>query len=70
VFWGFHVWVMRSSLWLFCRLPKGSGSNSKLGNKGNRELNRLECSINYDSKSESASREKGKERGISVFNEA
>ena len=24
-----------------------SGSISKLGSKGNRELNRLECSINY-----------------------
>jgi hypothetical protein len=34
------------------RLPKGSGSISKLGNKGNRELKRLECSINYASKSE------------------
>jgi hypothetical protein len=38
--------------------------------KGNRELKRLECSINYDSKFEASSRASGKERGYSIFNEA
>lgn len=45
-----------------------SGSISKLGNKGNRELKRLECSINYESKFETSSHASGKERGSSVFN--
>jgi hypothetical protein len=49
---------------------KVSASSSKLGNKGSRELRRLECSINYDSKGESSSCGKGKERGLSVLNEA
>jgi hypothetical protein len=39
----------------------------KLGNKGSRELRRLECSINYDAKGKSSSRGKGKDRGLSVF---
>jgi len=43
---------------------------SKLGSKGNRDLKRLECSINYDSKVENSSRASGKERGYLVFNEA
>jgi hypothetical protein len=36
-------------------LQKVSGSISKLGSKGNRELKILECSICYDFKSETSS---------------
>ena len=46
----------------------GPGSISKLGNKANRELKRLECSINYDSKFETSSHAGGKERGSLIFN--
>jgi hypothetical protein len=46
----------------------GSGSISKLGNKANRELKRLKCSINYDSKFETSSHAGGKETGSLVFN--
>jgi hypothetical protein len=49
------------------RLQKVSGSISKLGSKGNRELKGLECSINYDSKFETCSCAIGKERGSLVF---
>jgi len=42
-------------------------SLSKLGNIGNMELRRLECSINYDAKGESSSRGKGKDKGLSGF---
>jgi hypothetical protein len=49
---------------------KVSPSSSKLGNKGSRELKRLECSINYDLKVESSSCGKGKGRGFLFLNEA
>jgi hypothetical protein len=52
------------------RPQKVRGSFSNCGSKGNRELKRLECSINYDSKFENSSRAFGKERGSSFFNEA
>jgi hypothetical protein len=52
------------------RSHQGSASSSKLGNKGSRELRRLECSINYDSKGESSSHGKGKARGLSALYEA
>jgi hypothetical protein len=35
-----------------------SGSISKLGSKGNRELKRSKCSINYDSKSETSNQDR------------
>jgi hypothetical protein len=47
----------------------GSGSISKLGNKAKRELKRLKCSINYDSKFETSSHAGGKERCSLVFKE-
>lgn len=51
---------------------EASRSHTVLGStsKGNRELKRLECSINYDSKFETSSPASGKERGYSIFNEA
>jgi hypothetical protein len=49
---------------------QGSASTSKLGNKG-RELKKVGVfQPSYDSKGESSSCGKGKERGLSVFNEA
>jgi hypothetical protein len=56
-------------VWVLCR-HEVSASNSKLGNKGSRELRRLECSIDYDSKGEISRRRKGKEMGFLVLNEA
>jgi hypothetical protein len=41
---------------------KASGSNSRVGNKGTRELNSLFSSINYDAHSGSASRGRRKVR--------
>jgi hypothetical protein len=38
--------------------------------KGNRELKRLECSINYDSKFETSNCACEKKRGYSICNEA
>jgi hypothetical protein len=49
---------------------KEPGSCSNVGNKGIRELKRLECSINYDSKFENSSHAYGNVRGSSFFNEA
>jgi len=40
-----------------------SGSISKLGSKGNRELKRSKCSINYDYKSETSNHASGKKSG-------
>lgn len=51
-------------------LPKGIGSNSKLVDRGNRELKRLACSISYDPKGVTSSRGRGKGRGFLVLNEA
>jgi hypothetical protein len=47
------VKIFFKSIRSFLRLTIGTG------NKGTKELKRLECSINYNIKSESASREKG-----------
>jgi hypothetical protein len=44
---------------------KESASRSKLGNRENRELKRLSCSISYDSKCDSSSR--GKAKGMSML---
>lgn len=45
----------------------GSASSFKKRNKGTRELKRLDCSINYDSKGESSTCGKGKNKGLVVF---
>lgn len=45
-------------------LREGSASSSKLVNRGNKELKRLSCSINYDSKGGSSSQGKVKGRGF------
>jgi len=52
------------------RSQKGSTSNSKLLDRGTRELKRLACSINYDSKGGSSGCGRVKGRGFSVLNEA
>jgi hypothetical protein len=39
----------------------------KVGNKFNRELNRLSCSINYDARSGSTSQSRCKERALGGF---
>lgn len=49
------------------RSHKVSASSSKLGNKGSRELRRLECSINYDLIGETSSRGKSKEKGYELL---
>jgi hypothetical protein len=43
---------------------KDTGSSLKAGNKFNRELNRLSCSINYDARSGSSSQSRCKGRAI------
>jgi hypothetical protein len=40
------------------------------GVKGQREIKRLDCSINYDKKGEQSSRRRGKGRGVMCVNEA
>jgi hypothetical protein len=45
-------------------------SISRRVNRGNMELKRLVCSINYDSQGGSSSCGRGKSRGFSVLNEA
>jgi hypothetical protein len=45
-------------------------SNSKPANIGKRELRRLSCSINFDFKGGSSSRDRVKRRGVSVLYEA
>jgi hypothetical protein len=49
---------------------KDLASSSKFVNKGNKEIKRLACSMNYDSKCGSSSHGKGKGRGFSIINEA
>jgi hypothetical protein len=45
-------------------------SGSKLGKRGNRELKRLSCSINYNAKGGSFSQGRVKGEGFSVLYEA
>lgn len=47
-----------------------SASISEWANRDNKELKRLDCSSNYDTKGRSSSRGRGKGRGFSVLNEA
>jgi hypothetical protein len=46
---------------------KETGSSLKAGNKFNRELNRLSCSINYDARSGSSSQSRCKGRAFGGF---
>lgn len=48
-------------------LADSPSSISKLGNRGQRELKRLACSINYDLKRGHSSRGKGKGRGPACY---
>lgn len=47
------------------RFQEGLASSSKLVNRGNKELKRLSCSINYDSKGGSSSQGRELRGGVS-----
>jgi hypothetical protein len=76
IIWGSRVSVLKSRLWPYftaievSRCQEGSTLSSRLGNKGNKELKGLSCSINYDSKGGSASHGRVKRRVSLVLYEA
>jgi len=75
ILWGFHVSFKEELMALFTAIEVShshneSASSSKLVNKESRELKRLSCSINYDTKGGSVSHGRGKEGLLLVIYEA